>query len=748
MLAFSSNRAVAHNRRHGIRQSAWVAVVAVFFGLFLTPSSQAQQDIDQAAELTQPTMENIWAARIVSSMMKELHLSKLPLDDTIAERAFEHYIKTLDPLKDYFIQADIDEFSASKDMIDDKIQSGDFEIALTVFRRFIERVDQRTEMAIEMVDVPHDYTIDETIVTDPDLLTFAKTDAEIRDKWRKRIKYSLLVLQSAKESADEKKKEKAEKAEGADDSPDDTEAKPKVAKEPDSPKDILRRRYTAFKRRMHQMDTEDVIERYISAITTSFDPHTSYMSTKTYDNFIIAMGLELEGIGATLQGDDDGYTTIKNLVKGGAAFKQGDLKVEDKIYAVGQGNDDGTGLDPDLVNKNGTDFVDATGMRLDDVVAMIRGEAGTTVRLQVMSENDGELHTVNIVREKIKLEDQAARGEVFEEGKRADGSPRKIGVIELPSFYADFSGGNGRSTTRDVRKIIDRFNEQGVDGLILDLRMNGGGSLPEAIDLTGLFIDLGPVVQVKDLRGEIDELADDDPGMAWKKPLVVLTSKFSASASEILAGAIQDYGRGLVIGDTTTHGKGTVQSLRNLSEILARKAGVRCKHGALKITTAQFYRPNGDSTQKRGVLSDLVLPSITDNMEGIAEADLDFPVEFDRIRRAAFTPVTKISPELISTLEAKSQARIRGEEEFIKLGKKIAKYVEQKKLKTVSLNAEKFKARRKELNADDEDKNLIEEQLENDDSIEREFYLDEVINITSDYMGLLEQRQTQLQTQR
>ena len=733
MLAFSSNRAVVH----GNRKSAWIAVTAVFLGLVVTAASHAQQDVDQApAERTRPTMQNALAARLVSTMMEKMHLSKLPLDDTIAERAFEHYIKALDPLKDYFFQSDIDEFSASKTEIDDKIQTGNFEIALTVFERFIERVDQRTALALKMIDEPHDFTIDETIVTDPDLLSFAKTEAEIRDKWRKRIKYSLLVLQSAKESADEKKKEKAE------DSTEDTDAKSKFVKEPDSPKETLRKRYTAFNRRMHQMDTEDVIERYISAITTSFDPHTSYMSRKTYDNFIIAMGLELEGIGATLQGTDDGYTTIKNLVKGGAAFTQGDLKVEDKIYAVGQGNDDGSGLDAKLVDENGTDFVDVTGMRLDDVVAMIRGKAGTTVRLSVMSENDGELHTVYIVREKIKLEDQAARGEVFEQGKRPDGSPQKIGVIELPSFYADFSGGDGRSTTRDVRKIIDRFNAEGVDGLILDLRMNGGGSLPEAIDLTGLFIDLGPVVQIKTPTGEIQEMADDDdPGMAWEKPLVVLTSKFSASASEILAGAIQDYGRGLVIGDTTTHGKGTVQSLRNLSEVLAGRQGVPCLHGALKITTAQFYRPNGDSTQKRGVLSDLVLPSITDNMEGIAEADLDFPVEFDRVRRAAFTPVATISPELISTLQKKSAERISAEEDFIKLDKKIAKYIEQKKLKTVSLNAEKFKARRKELNADDEDKNLMEDQLDNDDTIERKFYLDEVIKMTADYMDLLKQQQ-------
>ena len=729
MLAFSSNHTGAFKRC----KTSWVLVAAVFLGLF-TAVSQAQQEAKQAtSQLTKPTMENQVSARLVAMMMERLHLSKLPLDDTIAGRAFDHYVKALDPLKDYFLQEDIEEFEAFENEIDDKIQTGNFDIAFMIFRRFIKRVDQRTALALEMIDHPHDFTIEETLATDPDMLTFAKSDAEVRDKWRKRIKYSLLVLRSAEEASEKKKKEKEKEAEAGSS---EKESAPKVAKKPDPPEEILRKRYQAFNRRMHQMDTEDVLERYISAVTTSFDPHTSYMSKKTYDNFIIQMGLELEGIGATLQGADDGYTTIKNVVKGGAAYKQGGLKVEDKIHAVGQGEEDGSKLDSDLVAKHGTEFVDVSFMKLDDVVGMIRGKAGTTVRLSVMSE-DGDLHTVNIVREKIKLEDQAARGEVFEEGKNPDGSPRKVGVIELPSFYADFSGGDGRSTTRDVRKIIDDFNAKGVDGLVLDLRLNGGGSLPEAIDLTGLFIDLGPVVQVKKPTGEIEELSDTAAGMAWKKPLVVLTSKFSASASEILAGAIQDYGRGLVVGDTTTHGKGTVQSLRNLSEILTRVANVPSEHGALKITTAQFYRPNGDSTQKRGVLSDLVLPSITDNMEGIAEADLDFPVEFDRIRRAAFSPVAMINSAIISDLQGKSAARLVASEDFVKLNKKISNYVEQRKLKVISLNAEKYKARREELNADEEDKSLIEDRLDNDDSIERDFYLDEVLTITSDYMDLL-----------
>ena len=451
MLAFSSNHTGAFKRC----KTSWVLVAAVFLGLF-TAVSQAQQEAKQAtSQLTKPTMENQVSARLVAMMMERWHLSKLPLDDTIAGRAFDHYVKALDPLKDYFLQEDIEEFEAFENEIDDKIQTGNFDIAFMIFRRFIKRVDQRTALALEMIDHPHDFTIEETLATDPDMLTFAKSDAEVRDKWRKRIKYSLLVLRSAEEASEKKKKEKEAEAGSS-----EKESAPKIAKKPDPPEEILRKRYQAFNRRMHQMDTEDVLERYISAVTTSFDPHTSYMSKKTYDNFIIQMGLELEGIGATLQGTDDGYTTIKNVVKGGAAYTQGGLKVEDKIHAVGQGEEDGTKLDPDLAAKHGTDFVDVSFMKLDDVVGMIRGKAGTTVRLSVMSE-DGDLHTVNIVREKIKLEDQAARGEVFEEGKNSDGSPRKVGVIELPSFYADFSGGDGRSTTRDVRKIIDDFNAKG-----------------------------------------------------------------------------------------------------------------------------------------------------------------------------------------------------------------------------------------------------------------------------------------------
>ena len=694
-----------------------------FFALWLvcgTSIACAQSD-----ELAKPTRNEVLVSKMVAKLMQDDHLSSRALDDTISIRAFDLFIKNLDPLKAYFLRSDVEEFSKYKEQLDDQMKAGDYSAAFAVFNRFLERVDERTKVAIEMIDVEHDYSLDEEMVTDPDILDFPATVDEAKESWRKRIKYSLLVLKGDKEDEEAEKEKEGEK-----------EGEAKKAKKKTDPKETLRKRYSSFSRRMHQIDSEEVVERYITAITNSFDPHTSYLSKGSFENFLIVMSLELEGIGATLQMTDDGYTVIKNIVPGGAAATQGGLEVEDKIVAVGQGDEDVQRTDRTLFKKHGPDFVDATGMKLDDVVAMIRGKAGSVVRLSVVSENDNVPHTVMIVREKIKLEDSAAHATIFEEGVKQDGTPNQIGVIELPSFYADMGGAGGRRTTTDVRNILDDFNDKGVDAVVLDLRANGGGSLREAIDCTGLFIDLGPVVQVKNPYNEIEELNDEDRGMAWEKPLVVLTSKFSASASEILAGAVQDYKRGLVIGDTTTHGKGTVQSLVNLSQMLYRVKNPPNVFGALKITTQQFYRPNGDSTQQRGVLSDIVLPSITDKMP-VGEGDLDFAVEFDRVPRASFSAYDFSRPDITQALQDKSTSRLSDSEDFQKEIKKIAKYVELKALKTVSLNEEKFLARRKELNSDKEDEEVIEKQMVPDNEIERNFYLDEVLRITTDYMDLL-----------
>ena len=709
-------------------QRGYYRVVMISVALFgLAISTKLLAD-----ELAQPTRTERLVSKLVAKMMQEDHLSNRALDDTISGRAFDQFIKMLDPMKVYFTQEDVDSFEKWKTKLDDQLKEGDYSAAFEIFELFLKRVDQRTETALEMIDVAHDFSDDENMVTDPKLLNFAKSDEEAREMWRKRIKYSLLVLES--DNSDEAKKTDKTTVEP----PADSETK-KPAVEPPSPQELLRKRYQSFARRMHQTDSEDVVEMYVSAITSSFDPHTSYMSKGTFENFLIQMGLQLEGIGATLQGTDDGYTVIRNIVPGGAADTQGGLKVDDKIMAVGQGNEDGQQVDGDLAAKNGLDFVDAISMKLDDVVGMIRGKAGTVVRLQVMSENDLEMHVITIVREKIKLEDSAAHGAIFEEGKKQDGSPNKIGVIDLPSFYAAMDGDNeGRSATSDVRDILDDFREKSVDAVVFDLRRNGGGSLREAIDCTGLFIDIGPVVQVKDAYGKIEKHNDEVRGASWDGPLVVLTSKFSASASEILAGAVQDYHRGLVVGDTTTHGKGTVQSLVNLDQLLFKNYTNSSKNtlGALKITMQQFYRPNGDSTQKRGVLSDLVLPSLTDKMD-VSESDLDYAVEFDTVPPASYKSYDSAADELKQQLSLKSQARVNESTDFVKLVGQVKHYVEQKELKAVSLNKEQFLARRAQLNAEKEDEKAAETQDLPNREIERNFYLDEVLRITADYMDLL-----------
>ena len=686
--------------------------------------------------ITKPSRAQKRVGMLVAQLMSRSHLSRRELDSEISNRAFDLYLERLDPTKSYFMQSDVDEFSVERDQIANNVQAGNFDFGIKVYKRFLERVNERTELANELAAAEHDFTIKEEMVTDSDAATYAKTEEEARDVWRKRIKYNLLVFRGDEElDKEDSKKEDGEK----EDASDSKDMKKKKKKKMD-PVEKLQKRYVSFARRMNQTDTEDVIEMYVTSITNSFDPHTSYMSRKSFENFIIQLSLELEGIGATLSGNDEGYTVIRSIVPGGACDTQGGISVDDVIMEVGQGDENGNRVDPELAEKNGIDFIDINSMKLDTVVGMIRGKAGTVVRLNVQSEEGGDLRTVEITREKIKLEDSAAQGKVFEQGVNADGSARKIGIVELPSFYADMSGKpGGRSTTTDVRKILERFNSEGVDGVVLDLRKNGGGSLQEAIDCTGLFIDAGPVVQIKDASNQIVKLDDQNRGATWGKPVVVLTSKFSASASEILAGALQDYNRGIIVGDTTTHGKGTVQTLMNLNEVIFRIPNPPNQYGALKITRSQFYRPNGDSTQKRGVLSDLVLPSVTDKMP-IGESDLEYPVEFDKISAASYESYGWASDELKKALQIRSAKRVKSSEKFAKRIRRIEEYVRQKDLKSVSLNEEEFLARSRELRAEKEDEKVIEEQVSGNKEIKRDYYLDEVLEITADYMTLLEKQ--------
>jgi carboxyl-terminal processing protease len=668
----------------------------------------------------------------VRTLLLREHLSRHPLDKEIAARWMKTFLKALDPMKVYFYQSDVDEFTRRQDDLVKMIEKNDISFAYFVFQRYLQRVDERVKMVDELLAQPQDFTVNEEMTVDRDLLQYPKDPNEASDRWRKRLKYDLLVLKTDKE----KKTVASEPVKDPNQSPGDsdiqqvitepkTEPKSKDKKEEKKPVDRLTQRYHSFAKRMHQTDADELLETYLNSLTTSFDPHTDYMSPSTQENFDIMMRLELEGIGASLQ-SDDGYTVVKHLVPGGVADKDGRLKIEDKIVGVGQA-DEGP-------------IVDVIDMKLNDVVKLIRGARGTVVRLEVLSPA-GDKKILKMTRQKIELKDSEAQSKIFEAGKRPDGTPFKIGVINLPSFYMDMTGARRgipdfKSTTRDVKVILEDFNKNGVDAVVLDLRNNGGGSLTEAINLTGLFIPNGPVVQVKDADGHVSPFYDLDPAMQWSGPLVVVTNKFSASASEILAGAIQDYGRGLIVGDHSTHGKGTVQSLLDISQVLFSNYPNMSSMGALKVTMQQFYRPSGESTQKRGVLADIELPSLISNLD-VGEADLDYPLEFDRVVPMSFKHFDFVTAPICEQLKRCSEQRVQASEKFQKEQRNIVRYKEQKAKKSVTLNEAQFVKEREELNADKEEEKTFEE-LNNSSSkgIVRDYYLDEVLAIALDYLNL------------
>ncbi len=659
------------------------------------------------ADLAGPTPADRQVTLAITALLKREHLLRHPLDDEISSRWLDQFLKTLDPMKVYFTQADVDEFMIQENQLDDLARRGDVNFAYKVYKRLLERIDERVKLVDELLAQSQDFSIDEELVIDPDKLQFPNNAAAVRDAWRKRIKYDLLVL-------------KAEKIEGQ-------EAREKLA-----------RRYHSFDKRMHQIDSDKLLEMYLTALTTAYDPHTTYMSPSSLKNFEIAMRLKLDGIGAALQ-FVDGYTVVSKVIPGGAADKDGRLKPEDKVVSVGQGTDG--------------ELVDVVDMNLDDVVKLIRGKRGTIVRLKVMPAGLNEPKEYSITRAEIELKDSEARSEIKPWGKKSDGSPYKVGIVNLPSFYMDMGGARDgaeefKSTTRDVARLLKDFNDKGVDVCVLDLRNNGGGSLTESINLTGLFIDSGPVVQVKDADGRVQHYDDLERGAMWSGPLVVLTNKFSASASEIFAGAIQDYKRGIVVGDTSTHGKGTVQSLLDLGRQLFRGLPNAPELGALKITMQQFYRPSGDSTQNRGVLADIALPSLTSQLD-VGESSLDHALAFDKVEESPFKPVDLVDELMVKELRNRSEGRRKQSEDFGKELKKIASYNQQKSRKRVFLNEEKFLADRADLNAEkEEEKNFEELNDPNRPVFKQDFYNDETLNITIDYLNLLKSQPVEAVGQR
>ncbi|MEM9588852.1 MAG: carboxy terminal-processing peptidase [Planctomycetota bacterium] len=660
-------------------------------------AQEAMATTPKALEVASPSGKDATIARVVSQLMPRDHISAERLNDKHGQRALELFVKSLDPLKLYFYQSDIDEFNQRELEVDDMIRSGNLSLAYDVFRRFTTRVDERVAVALRLLDGSFDFERDEEIVIEPDAASYPRDKADADDRWRRQVKFALLDLKD-----------------------NDTEGAEAI--------DRLRRRYSRYSRRWRDTSTDDLLEMYLTAMTMSYDPHSTYMSAETLTDFTISMRLQLDGIGAALR-EKDGSTVVSSVIAGGAAAKHGKLKPDDVIVSVGQGSDG--------------EMVDIVEMRLRDVVKQIRGRAGTVVRLGVKPGGSGPVEEYEIVRASIELEESAARGQVIDHVLPGRDQPSKIGYISLPSFYLDMEAARRndvdyRSSTRDVRRILEDFRLKGIEGVVLDLSRNGGGSLTEAISLTGLFIDRGPVVQVKNSDGTVEQHSDNQGGAVWTGPLVVMTSKFSASASEIFAGAVKDYGRAIVVGDPTTHGKGTVQTLMDLSEQLFGNR--RENYGALKVTLQQFYLPDGESTQLEGVAADVVLPSMSSKMP-VAEGDLDYALAHDSVKPARHMMYRMVPPTLVRQLQMSSATRVENDEEFVELLRRINLYVDQKEQDTVSLEETAFMERRAALDAQKEEEDeALETEVSDEEVFRDSFYNREVLNIATEYIQGLKQQ--------
>ena len=639
---------------------------ASVFTVLLLAVTVAFASVDSDSSLKiEPQMEHRYASNIATRFLTNYHYKRTRLDDELSSEIFDSYLELLDPAKIYFLAEDIESFERYRTSLDDALRHSDLMPAYDIFNVYTDRVQQRVDYARARVQKPFDFAIDEQYQYDREDEPWVSTPQELDELWRKRVKNDYLRLLL-------------------------------TDKEPDAIVETLTERYDNLERRINELNTEDVFQFFMNAFAQSIEPHTAYLSARNSENFEISMKLSLEGIGALL-GRENEYTLISSVVPGGPADQDGRLKAGDRITAVGQGNDG--------------KMVDVIGWRVDDVVDLIRGPKDTVVRLEVLPEDvsvSGPTTIIDIVRNEVKLEEQAAQSEIIEvpvEG--ADGKTMKIGVIDLPVFYMDFAGRaqnkpDYRSSTRDVRRLIGELEEQGVAGIIIDLRNNGGGSLLEATTLTGLFIDTGPVVQVRNSSGRISLEEDVDPGMAWEGPLAVLVNRYSASASEIFAAAIQDYGRGVVIGEPT-FGKGTVQSLLDLDDYApSDKPGM----GQLKITMAQFFRVNGGSTQNMGVEPDIRFPSFGDPQE-YGERSMDNALPWSSIDPARYQASGDLS-QLVAVADDRYQGRIDGDEEFGWLMSDIDSYNERANEKSISLLESVGRQKMKE----EEDKNAARKAAE------------------------------------
>jgi carboxyl-terminal processing protease len=622
-----------------------IAVVrSLKFTLFSFLIGLSLPGLATSIEELKPTAEQSKAVIDLVEKLDKEHYRDQAFNDALSSRYLDEYLKSLDSAKNFFLQSDIAEFEKYRKNFDDSYKKGQLDTSFAIYNRFNKRMIERLEKVIKELDDPKtkfDFDVEESIVIDREKAIWPTTAAEADKLWHQYLKSNLLNSMLSDKALEESKT-------------------------------TLRKRYANQLRRLKQQTPEEAFSVMMNALTTLYDPHTNYLSPENAENFDISMSLELQGIGAVLQSDED-YTKVSSLVVGGPAQKQGQLKPNDKIVSIAQGADG--------------EFVDVVGWRLDEVVKLIRGPKGTIVRLEVMPSDPTATANkqITIKRETVKLEDQAAKKAVFE--IQNGETTFKLGVIDIPTFYMNFEAyqkgdPNYKSTTRDVYSLLNELNKEKVDGIIIDLRDNGGGSLPEAAMLTDLFVDPGPVVQIRQSDDTISRNYRAYQPAAYRAPIAVLVNRLSASASEIFAGAIQDYGRGIVIG-STTFGKGSVQNLVDL------------KHGRLKITEAKFYRISGDSTQHRGVIPDVKLPSLLDP-DQIGESSYDNALPWDRIHPAPHQNYYSIN-KYLPRIETAHQERLARDPDFIYLNKQSDIFKEAAAKKEVSLRLATRKEEQKQL---------------------------------------------------
>jgi carboxyl-terminal processing protease len=579
---------------------------------------------DTTIKVLHPDEKQIEVSRQVASLIANYNYKKVPIGDSLSRLIFDNYLKSLDDNRVYFFEKEVIEFKENRDLMDDQMVMGDLEPAYHMFNVYLERYVNRIQFMIaQLPNTPFDFTKNESLVYNREKLPFMQTQAEMDAYWMQRLKYDLLNLKLA--GTDEAKS-----------------------------KETLKKRYENLLSQIAKIESYDAFQSLMTAYTESIDPHTNYFNPNNAAKFNIDMARSLEGIGATLKFEND-FVMVAAVVPGGPADKSGQIAIDDKFVAVAQGDGE---------------FVDIVGWRLDNAIQLIRGAKGTTVRLKIVSKGQdiASPKIISIVREKIVLQDQSVKKEI--KTIPSNGKEIKIGIIDIPAFYADFKAYqagdlNYKSTTRDVKLIIDSLKAAKVDAIVVDLRSNGGGSLMEAIDLTGLFLKQGPVVQVRDTKNKIEVGEDDDPSILWDGPMAVLIDRFSASASEIFAAAIQDYGRGIIIG-TQSFGKGTVQNSIDLDQMMGEGAskviGNTNKFGQINLTIAKFYRINGSSTQHKGVSPDIAFPMVF-AADKYGESAEPAALPWDEIKRSNYKTLANIAP-IKRVLVEKHDKRMKGNKDF------------------------------------------------------------------------------------